>query len=244
MAECTTCVSPVVIIAGANRGIGLGLVRALIKGDYNFKCLPSPPVVIATARDVEHATDLKDLVKQHGDRLHVMSLDVGDEESIKTFAMKVAREFNRVDVYIHNAGVIEADIDSTTATLVQSEALNIMRVNSIGPVLLTQQLMPLLVSTQARFHNDQNPVRCGYVSSSMGSFASTDKNTAYCPSYKASKAALNMYVKILTIEHPTLSFAAIHPGTSLLVNHLIVTVWIQHERTSHSFPSRSPRRVV
>jgi len=53
-------------------------------------------------------------------------------------------------------------------------------------------------------------VRAVYISSSMGSLGATCNSNV--PTYRASKAALNMYIRCLSFEHPHIAFMPLHPG--------------------------------
>src|SRR5262245_51144782 len=113
------------VITGANRGIGLELARQLsARGD----------TVIATARDPEAASDLNKLEVQ------VEALDVEDTKSIAAFAKKL--KGTPVDLLVHNAavGVAGPAVERVAAEQIESH----FRVNTLGPLLLTQALLPNL----------------------------------------------------------------------------------------------------
>ena len=68
-----------VLITGANRGIGLELARQYLeRGD----------LVLATARNLGAAVDLRTLAAQHGDRCHPLALDVTDEAGPGPFKLE------------------------------------------------------------------------------------------------------------------------------------------------------------
>lgn len=81
-------------------------------------------------------------------------------------------------------------------------------INAILPILLLQQLLPLLPKKQACFWVQ--------LSAKVGSI--TDNYLGGWYSYRASKAALNMLLKTASIElgrtHKKLIIAAVHPGTT------------------------------
>jgi len=77
----------VVLITGCSTGIGRALAEVLIDKGY---------IVIASARDIESIRDLRA-------SLH-LSLDVTDEESIKTAVRQIIAKFNRIDILVNNAG--------------------------------------------------------------------------------------------------------------------------------------------
>ncbi|KAK5965063.1 hypothetical protein GCK32_005571 [Trichostrongylus colubriformis] len=73
-----------VMVTGANRGIGLGLVREFLKNNEIRH-------VIATARDPDSADDLKEI---DDDRLSIVKLEVTCDNSIKRAYAKVGFIYN------------------------------------------------------------------------------------------------------------------------------------------------------
>ena len=65
----------VVVITGSSRGLGLEFVKQLLDTTESH--------VVATARDPQKADSLTALAKKQPDRLKLVSLDTGDESSIK-----------------------------------------------------------------------------------------------------------------------------------------------------------------
>ncbi len=158
-----------ILITGANRGIGLELVRQYASdGD----------TVLACCRNPQEASNLKAI-----DGIKVFQLDVTDGASAK--ALKAALGDTPVDVLINNAGINlepqsfeEMDFDKWEETF---------RVNSIGPFRMVQALID-----NVKAGKDKKIVT---ISSKMGSVG----NVYYGGSiaYSSSKSAVNMVTKIL-----------------------------------------------
>ena len=73
-----------VLITGASRGLGLEVVRQLLKNPKST--LPqSPSVVIATCRNPDNAPELQALAAEEHNRLYVKKLDVTNFESYVGF---------------------------------------------------------------------------------------------------------------------------------------------------------------
>ena len=73
-----------VLITGASRGLGLEVVRQLLKNPKGT--LPqSPSVVIATCRNPDNAPELQALAAEEHNRLYVKKLDVTNFESYVGF---------------------------------------------------------------------------------------------------------------------------------------------------------------
>ena len=106
---------------------------------------------------------------------------------------------------LHNdAHMPEKHIGALTAEHLRAS----FEVNAILPMLLLQQLLPLLPKKQPCFWVQ--------LSAKVGSI--TDNYLGGWYSYRASKAALNMLLKTASIElgrsHKKLTIAAVHPGTT------------------------------
>ncbi|HEY57847.1 MAG TPA: SDR family oxidoreductase [Anaerolineae bacterium] len=182
-----------VFLTGANRGLGLEFARQLLeRGDWVF----------ATCRHPERAEALRALQQRFPQRLHVAALDVSDEQAIARAATEVAAQTERLDVLINNAGVLYRD--EHLGNLRQSQLMHAFAVNAVGPLLLTQALLPLL-------QKGQRPVVFN-LSTQMGSL--TRKTYGGYYSYSASKAALNMFGRALAadLRSDGVIVVLVHPG--------------------------------
>ena len=173
------------VVTGANRGIGLELVRQLSsRGD----------TVVATARDPESASDLTTL------GIRVEALDLDSAKSIAALAKRLRG--TPVDLLIHNAamGVAGPAVERVTAKEVESH----FRVNALGPLLLTQALLPRLRA------GDRKLVVA--ISSGLGSIG--ENSTGGWVAYRISKSALHQVMRTLSAElsKEGLSFVLISPG--------------------------------
>ena len=173
------------VVTGANRGLGLELARQLAeRGD----------TVIATARDPETATDLNAL------DVRVEALDLESPKSIAAFARRLKGA--AVDVLFHNAaaGVAGPAVEEVSV----EELVTHFRVNAIGPLLLTQPLLPNLRAGERRL--------VVAMSSGLGSIA--ENTSGGWVAYRVSKAALHQLMKTLSAElsKEKLTFVSISPG--------------------------------
>jgi NAD(P)-dependent dehydrogenase (short-subunit alcohol dehydrogenase family) len=175
-----------VLITGANRGLGLELTRqALERGD----------LVFATCRRPESATDLHTLAGQHPGRLTIVALDVTDEASIGAAHAAVKAATDGLDLLINNAGVYpgagpEDPANQRLGHFTADVALQVLRVNAVGPLLVAQAFLDLLrAGTKPRILS---------LSSGQGSLTWKASGDPY--HYSASKATLNMYMRALAAE--------------------------------------------
>ncbi|KZV63991.1 NAD-P-binding protein [Peniophora sp. CONT] len=180
------------LVTGANRGIGLALVKQLVQDSSN--------VILAACRSPEKADDLKAL----GNSVHVFKLDVGDPESISA-SVEPARAIlgdKGLDYLVNNAGIAEKNENAFKFD--HASALHVLQVNVLGPALVSQTYLPFL----------EVPGRRGVImniSSSLGAF-SVGKISGLAPSYSMSKAALNMLGAKQAVEKPNLIPFTVCPG--------------------------------
>lgn len=164
------------LITGANRGIGLELARqAAATGETVFAC----------ARDPGGAGALHELAESSGGRVRVIELDVASEPSIAAAAALLKDE--PIGTLINNAGVMGAR--SAPLETNADDFITLMRVNVLGPVLVTRAFLPNLRAAQN--------AKVAVVSSLMGSFSY--ETTSYI-SYSTSKTAVNRMFNALARE--------------------------------------------
>jgi len=183
---------PTVLVTGANRGLGLEFAAQYARDGWR---------VHACCRTPAKARDLARLAEGSGGAIAVHALDVGDPASVAALAKALKGE--AIDALINNAGAYGGDaqafgkVDGSTwdATL---------RGNALGPLLVTQALVPNLEKGKGR------AVMC--VSSKMGSMADNTSGGAYV--YRASKAALNAVAKSMALDLAGrgITVVVVHPG--------------------------------
>ncbi|XP_017939050.2 uncharacterized protein LOC103753931 [Manacus vitellinus] len=201
-----------VLVTGANRGIGLGLIQHLLG-------LPKPPQwVFATCRDPkgQRAQELQNLASKHRN-LVIIPLEVANPASIKAAAAKVGEHLggSGLNLLINNAGIVKI-------TLLENETLEDMTetytTNTVGPLLMGQAFLPLL--KKAAQGSPGSGLSCSKaaivnMSSIAGSISSLYAwEEMQVTSYRCSKAALNMLNKCQSLaykEHGVLCLA-LHPG--------------------------------
>lgn len=201
-----------VLVTGANRGLGLEFVRQLLaRGDR----------VIAACRHPGRATELTAQAAAHPGHLHVLPLDVAKAASIAELAREAAMLFDGLDLLINNAGQLVSGerFGSVSAENLESS----LRSNTIGPLLLTQALAPLLAKGER--------ARVANLSSVIGSIAGTSEFRT--PSYAISKAALNMVTRLLAaaLAPEGVCVISLHPG------------WVQTDMGGAQAPVTPPDSV-
>jgi NAD(P)-dependent dehydrogenase (short-subunit alcohol dehydrogenase family) len=161
-----------VIVTGANRGIGLELVKQLLaRGDH----------VEATCRRPREAAALR------ATDSHVHAVDITDGDSVAAFAHSLAGE--PIDLVINNAGVSGGprqrlqgfDYEAATRTF---------ETNALGALRVSQAFVPHLRHGIGK--------KLVHLSSTMGSIGATTSPGDLA--YRMSKAALHMMSKSIAAE--------------------------------------------
>lgn len=173
-----------IVITGISSGIGLALTKvALNKGHQ----------VLGIARNPDKSEGLKQLKANYSEKLELLSLDLLQEDTPQKIQKALGSE--ALDLLINNAGIYEKE--ETSEAFLKS-----FQVNSIAPFQVTKGLLKNLKKSD-------HP-KVIHVSSMMGSIADNNSGGAYA--YRASKAALNMINKCLTVENSWLTSIVVHPG--------------------------------
>lgn len=189
------------LVQGASRGIGLGLVRALLEQ-------PRVEHVIATCRQPEGAHSLTELA---GPRLEIVRLDITRPDQIRALADSLDAAGRRLRLVINAAGLLHQQQIAPEKRLEDLDLAalrQVFDVNALGPALLLGALRPLLA-------RDGKTVFAA-ISARVGSIGDNRLGGWYA--YRASKAALNQMIRTASIElkrrNRNAIVAALHPGTT------------------------------
>ncbi|MGD1921684.1 MAG: SDR family NAD(P)-dependent oxidoreductase [Pleurocapsa sp.] len=192
------------LIIGATQGIGLGFVKALLQ-QKNI-C-----TIFATYRNKETSGELFALQQQYGDRLKCIQVDITQESQIAIGIAEIQKSVKELHLAIYCVGVLhEGDLTpEKRLRLINAQTLIYsFQVNSIGEVLLAKHLMPLFKKSQRSIFAS--------ISAKVGSIGDNRLGGWY--GYRASKSALNMFLKTTAIEYsrrcPKTIVVALHPGTT------------------------------
>lgn len=173
----------VAFVTGANRGIGLEIVRQLADKGY---------LAVIGARDVDEGVKAAGKLKADGLEVAVQAFDAANETSAQAAAAEIKRLYGRCDVLVNNAAVLIDGPGGFRASLfdVQSEtARATFEVNTLGPLRTIQAFVPLMrANGYGRIVN---------VSSTAGQLAHMGHGY---PCYRMSKTALNALTRIAASE--------------------------------------------
>jgi len=180
------------LITGANRGIGLELVRQHLQEGWQ---------VFATCRTPESASELNALAAQHPENCTVLALDIADENTYAPCDTALG-DFS-IDLLWNNAGVY-GPRDAALGELPEAEWLETLRVNVIAPIRFTQFIGKRVANSSGK--------AIAFLSSKMGSLAENSSGGAHI--YRSSKAGLNAAARSLALELQPhgIRTAILHPG--------------------------------
>ncbi|MET0465979.1 MAG: SDR family NAD(P)-dependent oxidoreductase [Chitinophagaceae bacterium] len=173
-------------VTGASKGLGLSLVKALIREGYQ---------VAATTRDLNAIT------REVGASSSFLPLEMNllDEQSVETAIGKAIQSFGRIDVVVNNAGYGQL---GTIEELTDKEARQNFDVNVFGSLNVIRKIMP--------YWREQRSGAFFNISSIGGFFAGFPGWGIYC----ASKFAVAGFTESLAAEVKSFGVSAtvVYPG--------------------------------
>ena len=185
----------IAFVTGADRGLGLALTDRLLSQGWR----------VYAGQYMPDWAELGQLASRYPGHLTIVPLDVASVDSARAAAQVVAETADHVDLLINNAGVSSR----TSARNIREaqdygEMQRMYDVNALGPLRVVEAFMPLLDRGAMK--------RLCFVSSEAGSINNAQRTSWF--GYCASKAALNMGVKLLFNHlHPEgYTFRVYHPG--------------------------------
>jgi len=189
------------LVVGASRGIGLAITRQLLQEQGIQR-------VYASYRQPDTATGLLEI---NDERLQTLRADVTEPADLQGIAASIRANGDHPDFVINSAGILHEHDLQPEKSLNQCRQDSLMRlflINSIGPLMLARAVIPLMPRNR--------PAHFAVLSAMVGSIGDNRLGGWY--GYRASKAALNQFMRTLAVEcrrsHPQLCITAIHPGTT------------------------------
>ncbi|GIY38747.1 uncharacterized protein CDAR_179831 [Caerostris darwini] len=185
-----------VMITGANRGIGLEFVKQLSQLDE------PPKYIFATYRSADSLKELNGIKESaQKTRIILIKMDVTSLEEIEV-AKQIVEETvgdRGLNLLINNAGAVKM----VTFPNLTTENLEFhYKINTEGPILVTQMMLPCLEKAASLQSGGMSVSRAAILN--MTSLAGSIKNAGFeftqdlhVPGYKISKAALNMAMRVI-----------------------------------------------
>lgn len=171
--------SLVAVVTGSNKGIGLAIVRGLLK---QFK-----GTVYLTSRDSAKGDEAVKLLKAEGLHPKYLKLDVTNTESILNMKDYLIKNYGGVDIFVHNAGIMYRPSDNIPQDEVAENTINTNYVaslnisNTILPILNPNGRLVLLSSmlSMSAYRNCSDQIKDFFKSPSLTEEALTKKMFEY-----------------------------------------------------------------
>jgi dehydrogenase/reductase SDR family protein 7B len=190
----------VVWITGASSGIGKELALGYARKGAK---------VILTSRNKEKLQEIAGLCRNYGAETFVATLDLENQEGIKSCVAEVLSNFPKIDILINNGGISQRSLAIETPIEVDRK---IMETNFFGAITLTKEVLPALVKG-----NGGNIV---VISSVTGKFGFPLRTA-----YSASKHALQGFFEAIRAElyDKNIKVTIVSPGrivTNISINSI------------------------
>lgn len=122
--------TPISVVTGANSGIGRATAVHLAGAGHT---------VYGTVRSVTKADKLNAMAEAHGVEVHLIELDIGDDESVRAGFGRILGDAGRVDHLVNNAGIGgNAVVEECSAQVF----LDVMNVDLCGATRCAQAVLP------------------------------------------------------------------------------------------------------
>jgi len=181
----------IVLVTGASRGLGYGIMTGFLK------C--GACVIANYCRDSEQTVGVfRELQEQFGGNVVPFRADISKPDEVKVMFGMIKQKFGRLDILVNNAGIVK---DSMLLMMSENNWDDVINVNLKGAFLCCKQALWMMTK--------ENRGVILNVSSVSGCRAAVGQSN-----YASSKAGVIMLTKVLAKEYGryNIRFNAIAPG--------------------------------
>jgi len=210
---------PIILITGANAGLGFEVIKALVKSSTGYEILVGSR---SLKKGQDAISELKSEFPNSASSMAPIQVDIESDDSIQKAYEDVSSKFNHLDYLINNAGAAY-DGEIASGAMTMREAWNkTYNVNVTGTHIMTHTFVPLLLKSP-------NP-RLMFVTSGTSSLIESEESSyrinqpspAGWPkppgfalaTYRSSKTGMNMMVRewVKTLGNDNVKIFNISPG--------------------------------
>ncbi len=183
-----------VVITGADRGLGLAIVRQLLEDGW----------AVFAGHHSAINENLEALKASYPLRFYTCQVEIGEDASVKAFEKMIKNEFTHVDMLINNAGILGEFEETIEGTIDTEDILHTFNVNALGALRVSNALIDLVLEGDLKVIVN--------ISSEAGSIGENKRDAWF--GYCMSKAALNMSGSIIhqTLRKKGGRVIQLHPG--------------------------------
>lgn len=193
------------VVVGGGHGIGLALAKSILKSSNSVR-------VFVTYNDEERAFELLEFQKENPEKIFTLKVDPTQEDDLLKLKAYVEKTVDSVELLINSVGFLHTKDIGPEKSLRDVKSENLARyfeVNAVPHLLIGKVFHSLF--------RHKNLSCIVAVSAKVGSIEDNAMGGWY--GYRASKSALNMFVKGISVEYArrgcrSISLA-IHPGTTV-----------------------------
>jgi NAD(P)-dependent dehydrogenase (short-subunit alcohol dehydrogenase family) len=173
----------IALVTGANRGIGLEIVRQLARRGLT---------TVLAARDLTKGQAAAASLSTEGLDVAAVAIDVTEGESVRAGVADLLARFGRIDVLVDNAGILNECFSPEDASVFEAPIDLVMQTfatNTVGPLRLIEAIVPGM--------RERGYGRVVNLSSGAGQLSEMGSGF---PAYRMSKAALNALTRLTAAE--------------------------------------------
>lgn len=128
-----------VLVTGGSRGLGLAIARGLAGAGYNV-------IAVARKKSKEVTAAIAESARARQGALHFVPFDLGKIDEIPDFVRGLRKEFGPLFGLVNNAALGH---DGVLATMHNSRIEELVRVNTLSPIVLSKYVVRAMMSEGA-----------------------------------------------------------------------------------------------